>query len=108
MRIALPILAAMMLVGCQAKPEPQVETSRQPAFLPASAALAFTPPVAMDEDYLDLSRDGRGGYAVGGFETTIIEETYVRQDDRMRQSQWGGWSQFERRSVSTSVTIRRR
>jgi hypothetical protein len=57
---------------------------------------------------MDLSRESRGPYALGGVETTIVDTTYVYQDDRQRYDNWGDWSRFERRSVSTSVTVRQR
>jgi hypothetical protein len=74
---------------------------------PAAAALAFTPPVTFDGPDLDLSRDGRGPAAISGYEETVVSTTWVRQDDRQRWGRWGDYSQFERRSISTTVTVRK-
>ena len=71
------------------------------------SALAFTPPVAREIPQLDLLREGRGPSAYGGVEAVVLSETYVRQDDRQRWNRWGDNSQFERRSVSTTVTVRK-
>lgn len=99
------MLGLVLLVGCQSKPVP---VAREPLFQPGAAALVYTPPMAMGVEELDLSRDGRSLYAVGGVEMTIIDTTYVYQDDRQNYDHWGDWSRFERRAVSTSVTVRQR
>jgi hypothetical protein len=108
MRKTLLILAVIFGAGCQTASEPVAHDIHEQAFQPGAAALVYTPPVAMNHNDLDLSREGRGLYALGGVETTIIDTTYVYQDDRQRYDQWGDWSRFERRSVSTSVTVRQR
>lgn len=108
MKPLIPILSAALLVGCESKPQEQARDAREPFYQPGSAALVYTPPVAIGEEELDLSRDSRGGYALGGVETTIVDTTYVYQDDRQRYDKWGDWSRFERRAVSTSVTVRQR
>src|SRR4051812_24005658 len=108
MRSLLLILSSVLVIGCQSRPEPVISDRREPVFQPGAAALVYTPPVAMAESELDLSRDGRGVYAMGGVETTIIDTSFVYQDDRQRYDKWGDWSRFERRAVSTSVTVRQR
>lgn len=105
MRFLLAILALVSTIGCQSEPRP---AAREPLYHPGSAALVYTPPVAVDEADLDLSRAVRGPYAAGGVESTIIDTTYVYQDDRQRYDRWGDWSRFERRAVSTTVTVRQR
>ncbi len=120
MKTTIAILGLLMLVGCQNQPRESKHARNdpfdrhdavqryEPLYQPGSAALVYTPPAARGTEDLDLSREGRGMYALGGVETTIIDTTYVYQDDRQRYDQWGDWSRFERRAVSTSVTIRQR
>ena len=73
---------------------------------PATASLAFTPDVALDVEPLDLDRDGRRQFAYAGYESTIVSATYTRVDDRQRYNRFGDDSQYERRSISTTVTVR--
>jgi hypothetical protein len=51
---------------------------------------------------------GRGPQAFAGYEETVISETWVRTDDRQRWGRWGDQSTFERRAVSTTVTVQKR
>lgn len=77
--------------------------------VPASAtdALAFTPPTAMAvADDMDLDREGRAMYAVGGYESEVVSETYVRTDDRQRYNRFGDEGQYERRAITVSVRQR--
>ena len=108
MRKTLAIFGMFLAVGCQAQRESSANAPRDRVFAPGAAALVYTPPMAVGENELDMSREGRGLYAMGGVETTIIDTTYVYQDDRQRYDKWGDWSRFERRAVSTSVTVRQR
>ena len=106
MRRPLMILAAMLLAGgCTASRPAPIAQAYVPS-MPSASALAFTPPVAYDvADELDLDRDGRRQIAYGGVETVVISESWVQQDDRQRFGRFGDNSQFERRAVSTRVTI---
>ena len=109
-RTMLPLLA-LAIIGCAREPM-RVPTSKlpsRPVPLTPTPALAFTPPAAIDvADDLDLSREGRGTYASAGYESLVISETYVRQDDRMRMDRFGDSGTFERRAISTTVTVRQR
>jgi hypothetical protein len=111
MKKLLLSFAMLGMVGCQSReqvPPAPTQAAYEPAFQPGAAALVYTPPAAVDERELGLSREGRGLYALGGVEQTIIDTTYIYQDDRQRFDRFGDWSRFERRAVSTSVTVRRR
>lgn len=96
---------ALGLVGCASRPAATANpprVARPPA--PSAPALAFTPRVANED--LDLGRDGRQTVAYAGYESQVMSVTYTRQDDRQRWGRYGDQSQFERRSVSTTVTVR--
>lgn len=108
MKVQLSIFALLLAAGCESRPAPVVESRREPAFQPGAAALVYTPAVALRDEDLDLSRDGRDMYALAGVESTIIDTTWVVQDDRQRYDKHGDWSRFERRAVSTRVTVRQR
>jgi hypothetical protein len=106
----LPLLA-LAIIGCARKPMrvPELKLPPRPVPQPALAALAFTPSVARDvADDVYLDRQGRGSYASAGFESLVVSETYVRQDDRMRMDRFGDSGTFERRAISTTVTVRQR
>lgn len=104
-------LVALALVGCAREPMrvPTAQLQPRPVPLPPAPSLAFTPAVARDvADQIDLSRDNRGAFASAGFENTVVSETWVRQDDRMRMDRFGDDGTFERRAISTTVTVRQR
>lgn len=104
------ILAALTIVGCASKPAPEAQaapTRRPLPPAPSAVALAFTPTYAADADELGLDRDGRQTVAYAGYEQKVLDVTYTRQDDRQRSGRNGhDQSYFERRSVSTSITVR--
>lgn len=110
------MLLAAVLIGCETPRAGQADdaTPREaswPVRPPprASAALAFTPPVAYAaDDMFYLDRAGRGPGAYAGYEQTVVSETWVRTDDRQRWGRWGDQSTFERRAVSTTVTVQKR
>src|SRR4051812_39773393 len=111
MRVGFSIAVGLMIagvVGCTTEPHgDRVATPPVERPLPASASLAFTPPIARDlPDDPDLARDGRGVGVINGYEAVVVSETWTRQDDRYRFDRYGNQSQFERRSVSTTVTVR--
>jgi hypothetical protein len=67
-----------------------------------AAALAFDPPVAANEAPLELSRAARGPVAVLGYQESISEYFYLRNDDR----QTNDFSdRFEHRAVSEKVGV---
>lgn len=106
MRTLAFILAAALVTGCQTRHQEAAREENEPPFQPGAAALVYTPPVAMNDQDLDLSREGRGPYAMGGIESTVIDTTWIYQDDRQRFDHYGDFSRFERRAVSTSVRVR--
>ena len=105
------MLLAVVAVGCAREPMrgPAAALPPRAVPVPSTAALAFTPPVAQDvADELDLDRSGRGMFASAGYESEVVSETYVRTDDRQRSDRFGDQGYFERRAVSTTVTVRQR
>ena len=106
----LPLLA-LAIIGCAREPMAAPSQPLMPRSVPAPStpALAFTPPVAMDiaED-LYLDRSDRGTFASAGYESEVVSETFVRTDDRQRFDQYGNQGHYERRAVSTTVTVRSR
>lgn len=80
----------------------------------ATSALAFTPPVARDVGELGLERESRGPVAYAGYESQVFSQTVVYQDDNQmfqqngRSGFSGDYSRFQRRAVTSSVTVRTR
>jgi hypothetical protein len=108
--LVLPLLA-LTIVGCAREPMrvPAAQLMPRAVPVPATPALAFTPPAARDiADELDLDRDGRGPYASAGYESQVVSETYVRTDDRQRFDRFGDDGSFQRRAISTTITVRQR
>ncbi|MFT3786562.1 MAG: hypothetical protein QM770_10395 [Tepidisphaeraceae bacterium] len=106
--VAIIFVGLSTTIGCQSAPSP-APASR--AVRPASAALAFTPPVTMANPPLDLAREDRADVAYVGYDSPTITYSWVHQDDRFRFTNGGGsgWdvpSYFERRSVSTTIGTR--
>jgi len=98
------------MCGCQSKPRQVAilpEQERSPSTRPvrqASGALAFTPPVAMDQRELQLWRDDREASAYVGYDEAILQYYYVRTDDR--QNFWGDNDTIMRRAVSVKTGVR--
>jgi hypothetical protein len=80
MRPTFAILIAITLVGCAAKPKPQAtQMLEKPHYEPrVSTALAFDPPISMNEESVVLARSEREPYAVVGYDqtTTTVFNTY--------------------------------
>ncbi len=80
-----PIFAVSLLVGCASQKQPSTASQIDPAHPPArsASALAFDPPIALNETAPDQSRDVRGQAALIGFEeaqtSTFDVFTYNRQ-----------------------------
>ena len=107
------LLLAGLTIGCAASTPNAPLAASAPRRLPpspASPALAFTPAVARDADDLDLGRGDRGPFAYAGFEQNVVSVTYTRTDDDQRyfgRGRLGGDdSDYQRRSISTVVTVR--
>jgi hypothetical protein len=77
------MLGASLLAGCATQPV-QTEAVRPVSAGPtaSSAALAFDPPLTLNERPLDLSRAGRGEAAFAGYEDTTTTYFDVWTDDR--------------------------
>lgn len=129
------VASAASLAGCAstpspAPPEPQSITSTRfdPADFDesravAASALAFDPPVALDEPALDLSRAGRQPSAFFGYEEGFAEYYRLTVDDRQLGYSdggyggsgrgrggggWGWYDRYERRAYSEKVGVIRR
>lgn len=103
------VILALLIdtVGCASKPAVVERPRPLVPPQPASVSLAFTPTVARDVGALDLDREGRQTVAYAGYERQVESVTYTVQDDRQRSNRFGtDQSTFERRSVSTTVTVR--
>lgn len=76
----------VLLTGCAARPAQQDEPlplSREPVHEAVSAsALAFDPPTAQGELWLDLSREERQPGAYAGYESPTTSFFRVRIDDQ--------------------------
>jgi len=108
MRWGAIIILAACLLGCHQNRKP-VTVAPPPTTRPAehaSAALAFSPPVALDEPELQLWREGRELTAFGGYDQTISQYYYIRTDDR--QNIWGDNDLLMRRAVSVRFGVNTR
>ena len=108
-KFAVVAVANLGLIGCASRVTPAAETSARHHELrppgPSAAALAFTPRLADDD--VNLDREGRQTVAYAGYEQQVLSVTYTRQDDQQRWNANGrDQSEFERRSISTTVTVR--
>ncbi len=83
MRSVWIIVGASLLAGCATHPV-QPDTAQTVPVGPkaSSAALAFDPPLTLNERPLDLSRSGRGEAAFAGFEDTTTTYFNIWTDDR--------------------------
>lgn len=101
------IIVVACVVGCQSKPKQVTIVSERklsPASQPvrrSSGALAFMPPVAMDQRELQLWRDDRQPSAFVGYDQPIAQYYYVRTDDR--QNFWGDNDIIMRRAVTVKM-----
>lgn len=109
--IGLPIVA-ILLAGCQATTPATAPSAAPAARTQSTSALAFTPPIARENPEVATARDERADSAFVGFDSVTYTSVYTYQDDRFRfGNAWNGWevpSQFERRSVQTTVSERTR
>lgn len=104
-RWSLLILIGGMLGGCAA-------SSKQEAVAPVpvyeervASALMFESPVVANGPGVQIDRAGRAPAAYAGFQDVIATYSYVRQDDS--QDGYGNqrWDRFERRAISTRVSV---
>ena len=76
------------LTGCYSPPttgNPVATVPPRGPLLPVTAsALAFDPPIARAAPMPDLSREGRSAAAFLGYESAIIDTSYVVQRDQQR------------------------
>jgi hypothetical protein len=76
------LLAAVLLTGC-ASSTPVVQTVNIPSGpMYASAALAFDPPITLNQPELDLSRSNRGEAAFIGYEDVTTSYYDIYNDNR--------------------------
>src|SRR4051812_40422466 len=102
MRILALLLTATLFAGCTEKHLPT--TMYQPHLYigNASASLAFSPPVAIDEPAIVLPRDQRQLGAFVGFDDITTSYFYIRTDDRMTND---GTDHFVRRAIVEKVGV---
>lgn len=101
------LVLAALTVGCASQSERSAAVHPELMLADSAPALAFTPSCAAGIPILDRSERQTVAYA--GYESQIVSETYTRQDDRQRWNRFGGDDgSFERRSISTTVTVRSR
>ena len=101
------ILLLSLVVGCAAKPQAE-RAARQPVTgsepqleqVVVASALVFDPPIAMNEQPLDLARDPRQASAVVGFDQLTTTYFYLQTDDKQRFDNFNTGDRFERRAVS--------
>lgn len=105
-------IAALLLVGCQTPSSTSTPSTAPAARTGATSALAFTPPIAMGNPAVATWRDERADSAYVGYDSVTYTSVFVHQDDRFRfGDSWNGWevpSQFERRSIQTTISERTR
>ena len=111
-RLVLAFLCLVTLCGCVARRSERHTSNRIPgkmafedAARPASAALVFTPPVALDEPPMELSRDVRQPSAFVGYPEMIAEHFYLRWDDRQSNDGFRERDRYERRAVSEKTGV---
>ena len=102
MRPTFAILIGALLVGCAAKPKQQTtQTLENPQYEPrVSTALAFDPPVSMNEERVVLARSEREPFAVVGYDqtTTTVFNTYYNDTQYGPSRLPSLW--FQRQSIS--------
>jgi hypothetical protein len=111
-KAAVILAAGFFTIGCACNaPEQQakVETEATPVLAvyrqAPSSALAFDPPVAMDEPRLNLDRDIRNPEAFVAYESGTATFYYVRTDDRDFTFSGNDFGHFERRAITTRVGV---
>ena len=72
---------------------------------PASAALVFTPPVALDAPPVELSRSDRQPSAFVGYPEMVSEHFYLRWDDRQTNDGFHERDRYERRAISEKTGV---
>src|SRR5437016_1879014 len=108
MRRGVLIIGVLVLVGCKCEHKPA--PASQPAMIepemlyePSHAsALVFTPPIALDEPPLELSRADREPAAFVGYDDLMRTYIYVRTDDRFSGDGTGN-DRYERRAIMEKV-----
>jgi hypothetical protein len=107
MRPTLAILIASLLVGCAAKSKQSVvQTLDKPEYEPrVSTALAFDPPISMNEEPVVLARSDREPYAVVGYDqvTTTVFNIYYNDTQYGPTALPSLW--FQRQAISERFGI---
>ncbi|HZN64197.1 MAG TPA: hypothetical protein VFB66_02775 [Tepidisphaeraceae bacterium] len=101
-----------MLCGCAQHRHERRVSNRVPgrvaleaAARPASAALVFTPPVALDAPPVELARDVRQPTAFVGYPEMVSEHFYLRWDDRQTNDGFHERDRYERRAISEKTGV---
>ena len=102
MRPTFAILVVACFVGCASKPkQPSAQNLDKPHYEPRiSTALAFDPPISMNEEPVVLARSDREPYAVVGYDqtTTTVFNTYYSDTQYGPSSLPSLW--FQRQAIS--------
>jgi hypothetical protein len=83
MRSTLAIFIVSLLVGCAARPKQEsAQTLDKPHYEPrVSTALAFDPPIAMNDEPVVLARNEREPYAIVGYDQTTTTVFNIYYND---------------------------
>lgn len=106
MRWGIAIFATLLIAGCAGNgPPAQPEATVRVYEETVATALVFESPLVASGAEVQVDRAGRGPAAYAGFEEIIATYSWVRQDDY--QNGYGNkrWDRFERRAVSTKVSL---
>lgn len=104
-RWSLLILISGVLGGCASSSKLEAAAPVPVYEERVASALMFESPVVANGPGVQIDRAGRGPAAYAGFQDVIATYSYVRQDDS--QDGYGNqrWDRFERRAISTRVSV---
>jgi hypothetical protein len=101
MRSCCPIILVLIVGGCASKQQGRL--SAQQGYDDAStASLVFTPPVALDDEPLELARDDRTPRAFVGYDEVSTSYFHIWTDDRQTND---GTDRYVRRSRIEKVGV---
>ncbi len=95
-------MSLLLAFGCASEHHTvavQTQAPQEDAFAPA---LAFDPPVTLDQEPLALDRESRRPSAFVGYDDAITTYSYLRVDDRMANDNQG---RYERRAISERFAV---
>ena len=110
------IAASGLSLGCQSKSKSDCCPTTAPSHVlvapqpqrdedVAASALVFAPPIAANDQPLDLARDTRERAAFVGYDQTTTTFSFVETDDRQGGFNFNTGDRFWRRAVSARVGV---